>query len=171
MDHSPEHLNTQHSPPPPGPRHPLIRVTDGDCQQIFTILADRVFGIWTHWTGRTSMPCLNHGVDCLGCKSELPKRWKGYLHCWDHTTKQEGFVELTPVAAAAVIEQAGREDNLRSLRLQLRRTKGGAHGRLNVQVLPAIGNAANLPPEKTPVNTLQLLWGVSQKRGEYQGRR
>lgn len=161
-----DHLNRQDRPPAPGPRLPIVRVTDGDTMQVFTVLAREIFGLWTHWTGRTSMPCLNHGVRCHGCESEQPKRWKGYLHVWDHTRKEEGFVELTPAAAAILLDQAGPQVTLRNLRLQLRRTKGGRHGRLNVQVLPSIGNGENLPPEKLPTHTLSLLWGTSVKRGE-----
>lgn len=160
------HLNTEHRPPAPGPRYPITRVTVGDSARMFTILAETLFGLWTHWTGRTSMPCLNHGMDCSGCRSAQPKRWKGYLHSFDHEKKDECFLELTPAACQELIQQAGREKDLRGLRLHLRRTKGGKHGRLNVQVLPAIGDNSRLPPARSPILTLSSLWGPMLPKSE-----
>jgi hypothetical protein len=47
-------------------------------QTVFArMLDDQSFGMWTHWSGRSTVACKQHFDSCTWCKKE--KVWKGYL--------------------------------------------------------------------------------------------
>lgn len=154
-------LFRQDEPPRPGPSLPLMRLGAGATVR-FLLLNSRLFGLWTHWVNKKSIPCLEPQAKCEGCKTGACRRWKGYVHAVNMHNRQEGFLELTPVAAQQLLEQAGRGNSLRGLQVQVQRG-GGEKARLkiDVQFSRPLTSAEKLPEEKSPEITLNELWGRS----------
>lgn len=151
-------LNRQDRPPRGGPEMLVLRLKAG-VTKLFAILSPSLWGVWTHWAGSKSEPCFQDKKSCSGCKRGLPKRWKGYLHCWDYHDKREVFFELTPLAADAILEQCGEDAPLRGNRIQVVRGAGDK-ARLKVTVLSAVPRDQVLPEAKDPAKTLSKLWGM-----------
>jgi len=155
----------QDIPPKAGPQLPIVRHTRAG-QRMFRILSKSLYGIWTHWDGRRSIPCSGENKECYGHVNGMPRRWKGYLHCIDGESKEECFVEITPLAADQLLFQMPVGNSLRGLRLNLTRGPGGQKSRLKVDVLPAVSDNGNtLPEEKDPIMTLGRLWEMTKAFG------
>lgn len=153
-------FNFAPTPPKPGPELPLLRVLE-DSVQSFTILSTSVLGIWCHWNvqGKCGMPCTLPVEQCLGHTKGWPLRWKGFLHVGCHTSDRQGFLELTPRGAVQLKNQVADWNALRGWRVQLTRTKGGKKGRLLVVLMGFSPASEKLPDEKSPLITLEELWG------------
>lgn len=151
-------LNRQDQPPRGGPEMWILRLKAKQSRTL-AILSVSLWGTWTHWNGQCSEPCFVEKKACSGCKRGLPKRWKGYLHCWDYHEKREVFLELTPMAADAVLVQCGEGAPLRRNRIQMARGDGD-NTRLKVTILSAVPLDVLLPEPKDPKKTLEKLWGI-----------
>jgi hypothetical protein len=156
-------FSTQHTPPAPGPEIPIERVRAND-QRCYVVLSPALWGVWTHWAGDRSMPCWSERKDCDGCKRGLPRRWKGYLHCWNRQTGREAFAELTPLSAENLLAQVPDGAALRGLRLTLKRT-AAKNGRLLVLLDPGVQAIPRGIEAKDPCGVLCKLWGVTLRQG------
>lgn len=154
-------LSRQDEPPRPGPNLPLMRVGANGVVR-FLILSSRMFGLWTHWINKKSMPCVEPSSKCEGCKVGACRRWKGYLHAVNMHNRQEGFLELTPIAAQQLLQQAGIASVLRGLQVQVQRGGGDkARMKIDVQYSRPLLSSDPIPEEKSPEVTLNELWGRS----------
>jgi len=153
-------LRTEDRPPSNNKGLPLLRIKDPNVH-LFTILSNRVFGVWTHWNGHQSIPCWKTDEPCRGCQKGLPARWKGYLYVMDHRAGGEGFLELTPRCVESLENLVADIRQLRGERVQVRRTSRGNHGRLELEVLAKIGNLPATLAARSPLETLGKLWGLS----------
>jgi hypothetical protein len=150
-----EKFNRQNVPPRPGPKIEIRRLRAGQTSTV-VILSKSVWGVWTHWNGKVTEPCYEEKKKCPGCKKGLPKRWKGYLHCYDFNRRDECFVELTPISADAMACQVQAGDSLRGYRFRLQRANGDK-ARLSVTLLPSV-EIPDLPAEKDVQVVLCRLW-------------
>lgn len=160
-------LNRCDSPPRLSGRIWVTRVTDTTNHQ-FTILSEKVHGYLTHWTGETTIKCLNHDEECPSCKvGKFPQRWKGYLHVRDEAKDQEVFLEIPPNGFPEFKIRTDNGQSLRGKRFTCHRTKGGPKGKLVVQFLAVDwNNKATLPKAIDPEATLLQLWNHGARRGE-----
>jgi hypothetical protein len=142
--------------PHPHTRH-LQRVPKGKAL-VFTCLSREILGIWTHWTGQRTQPCLDCGQPCPWCQKEAPRRWKGYIYAQDCNSGQTAVVEVTPGAARQLGNQLHGMKDLRGLQVRLERTPGGGNGRLNAIVVGAYPHLELLPIEIDLRPTLNRLW-------------
>lgn len=155
-------LRTQHHPPQPGPRDEVRRIAGGH-EAHYVILSPSFWGVWTHWhDGRTS-PCTEPKDDCPGCRDNSPQRWKGYLYVWSTNEKKCLFLELTPLAAQLLQQQADPNQSLRGLSYQIGRGRG-SKARLRVQRQYGRAPEEQLPPHKDPSTVLQTLWSMPTRQ-------
>jgi len=146
-------------PPRPGPELFIQRLKAQE-EHAFTIYSEALFGINVHFVGNRSQPHYRNPDNCPGCKAKNVKRWKGFLHCWNHNLGQEVFLELTPASALSLHSQLGGVGPLRGNRISVKRTKKD-NGRLVISVLTAARDAGKLPPSKDPLESLVRLWGLA----------
>lgn len=157
-------VNRQNKAPRPGPELEILRIVDTRIRN-FTILAEGVQGIWTHWNGKASEPCYVPVESCDGCKKGTPRRWKGYLHVIDHELRKEGFLEITPTAADTLKHYLPKEVSLRTVRISLCRSSNSPKGRLRCTVNDALQTSEQLPKERDPMETLSKLWKMDKEDG------
>lgn len=153
-------LDLQPTPPRPGPELFFLRMKGNECHT-FTVYSPALFGINVHYVGQRSSPHYRNVKKCPGCIANNPKRWKGYLHCYDHNLSQEVFLELTPKSADSLLSQLGKKGTLRGNRIQVKRTASDK-GRLLISILTACSNPEQLPPGRDPLAGLCKLWGIDR---------
>jgi len=152
-------LNRDDNIPKAGPKWWIERV--GKAQEcLFTVFSKTVWGVWTHWCLYGSQPCYGCTAKCDGCKQRLPKRWKGYLHCYDHHNKRQCFLEITPIVAESIRDQIGEGQPWRGFRLKMKRGNG-PKARIKVEVLAALPSGPQLVDERCPEETLLKLWQMN----------
>lgn len=165
------HFERGATPPPPGPRDPILRVRANE-HRTFLILSSTWWAITTHWDGSyrpkgRSFPC-EAPAFCEYCSAEMSKRWKAYLHAIEEigTKGREGFLELTPLAIETLESELGLKPELRGKRLQLHRGNAD-NAKLTVRALAEHGKVApgrELMPEKSPEADLMRLWGFTKRK-------
>lgn len=156
-------FNREDRIPKAGPKMWIERVGAGG-ENLFTIFSLSIYGVWTHWGLYGSQPCLAERSKCSGCAGKLPKRWKGYLHCYDHHAKRQVFLELTPMSAESIVKQLGEDQPLRGYRVKIKRGNG-PKARLKVEVMIPLPGGPPLVEEKYPEETLRQLWGFTGEDG------
>lgn len=152
-------LNREDKPPKSGPKWWIERIKAGS-EGLFTVFSRSVYGVWTHWALHGSSPCFSRKDDCEGCKRQWPRRWKGYLHAYDHHNKRQCFLEITPLVAEGITQQLGEGQPLRGYRLKLKRG-AGPKARVKVEVLAPLGGGPALVDEQFPEETLRKLWSMN----------
>lgn len=152
-------LNRQDHPPEAGPTFFVKRLKASE-QATMTILSRSIWGTWVHWAGSHSEPCYSEKKQCPGCKRGLPKKWKGYLHAFEHEARRHIFFEITPYSANQILDQAGADNPLRGLRLVAVRGKGDK-ARVRCEVKAATQEPDALPAERDPLETLSKLWEMN----------
>lgn len=146
--------------PPQGPKPlKLVRVKRG-WKAVYTILSTSLFGVWTHWDGRTTIPCFKAKQRCQGCANAMPKRWKAYLHCYTTEADKDFLLELTPRACNMLLSEVPEGKMLRGLKIRVERSPGGRNGRLMASIVGTDPHVQRLPAAKDPYNTLAFLWGM-----------
>ncbi len=125
----------------------------------FTILSTAFWGVYTHWTGDCTSPCLKSKERCPGCKLQRGRKWLGYLHCLDEAG-EECLLELTKRAANMLLAGVVSGRLLRGLRIAVQRTEGGKHGRLNANCVGVSARQDSLPAPKDPCYTMLFIWGL-----------
>jgi hypothetical protein len=143
--------------PARGPELFIKRLKGGE-SRMYTVLGTQIRGIWVHWNPTSSQSEPHHHDNCPACKKEMPKRWKGFLHCWDDASHQEIFLELTPTSASAVMTAILGDNLLRGTVMTVSRGPK-ANSRLNVHVQVYRRDEKALPREKDPRLSILKLWG------------
>jgi hypothetical protein len=152
-------LSRQDAIPPAGPEIWIYRLKAGE-KATLIVYGSKVWGVWTHWNGKSSEPCFTPHDLCTGHKRELPAKWKGYLHGFLYEKQQEVFMEFTPTAAKVLKGEVDLGLPLRGSRITMQRTSA-QNGRLKVSALAPAPDILKITPEKEPWETLCKLWGIS----------
>lgn len=147
------------NPPDPTPHLHVTRLKAGGRFRGW-ILSAAIWGVWTHWTGRFSVPCQQNGTPCPRETHKLPQRWKGYLHVQDPDKEVSTLIELTPESAREVMAQASLTGNLRGCMIELQRGEKANNSRLIARLLIRHHNPDDLPAAVDPEPTLRHLWGM-----------
>jgi len=128
------------------------------------ILSRALIGLWTHWMGGCSLPCITPKDKCKGCVAKEPNRQKFLLHVYNYGTSQEEVLELPPGAATDFLDFYPLGATIRGQRLKITRGNG-KKARLTIEVLPPYdqGTLAPLPAEKDPIVPLCELWSMDTK--------
>lgn len=153
-------LRLSHTPPAPGPDMEIRRLKAG--QKItFTVYSSQFWGVWVHWNGSRTEPCFEDVKRCPGHLRQLPLRWKGYLHGFEHERSRDIFLEFTALAAQQLLSFFDSDALLRGKRFNIMRMQGDK-SRLRVQPLATVEHASSLPDGKSPLDVLSKLWVLPQ---------
>jgi hypothetical protein len=149
-------LRLSHTPPAPGPDVEIRRLKAGQ-KLTFTVYSESFWGCWVHWNGQTTEPCFEDVKKCAGHLRQLPLRWKGYLHGFEHERSKDIFLEFTALAAQQLLSFFEHAALLRGKRFSVSRMQGDK-SRLRVQPLATVEHANSLPDAKSPLSVLAKLW-------------
>lgn len=136
-----------------------VKRMEGAESKTFVIYSSSIRGIWTHWNASADRSEPHYEENCTPCKHEIPKRWKGYLHCFCPEEKRQLILELTPTAAESLKAQVDDPDQLRGTLMRVKRS-AASNGRLQITILERVQALNTLPKEKDPRRDVLLLWGL-----------
>jgi hypothetical protein len=145
--------------PKQGPEVFILRMP-ADRAITFTAWGDKIRGIEVHWVGDRSVPHFEPASECAECLKNMPKRWKGYLHCFAQELRQEVFLEFTPKTAEGFLLQVPNAAHLRGCRFQLKRGKS-RNARMAVSILDPVNVQDAIPKAKDPRRSILKLYGYS----------
>lgn len=151
-------------PPAPGPATQIVRVTTATPQK-FVLLSSAVFGTHIHFYAKRSHECTAEKGECVKCRMNWPKKWKGYIHAVSVIDSKRVFIELTPSACNLLLGQAPIDEPLRGLMISISKTPGGAKGRYLVDWSGVRRDPVQLPPEEDPLPILRYLWNCKNPGG------
>jgi hypothetical protein len=144
--------------PPNLPRvTPIKKIGDTDSIKVI-VLATKLFGVWTHWNGDNTVPCLAHSHPDECPYHQMPKRWKGFLHCWNDYLNTTFFVEVTDLAAQKLTAELPEGRPLRGAKFVLGRERQTRKAPISVSYQGHYEGPKQLPREETPEVTLAALW-------------
>jgi hypothetical protein len=150
------------APPPKtvGLEYEVTRIISSTPRQ-FVVLADKAFGAWFHWKGR-SVRCAKP-EPCERCLASEAK-WRCYVHAIEllGALTKSVIIELT-LPAIALVEIQLSNQPLRGTQVKLSKTKGGKHGRFVVEVLPKRISTATLPVAHDVATTMNKLWEINER--------
>lgn len=148
------------SPGPDPDRRPYYPIysptTDRDVAVV--VLSQDVTGVYVHYYNHRTRPCLASRDLCEGCDLRYPRRWKGYLACWD---KSRGRLCLAQLTQEAFLRTAGLHalrGKLRGCVLRLTRAGASRNSRVNAQVKPVTWEEGLLPPAFDVKAALERIW-------------
>jgi len=129
------------TPPRPGPKMEFLTARNTQPQS-FICISRRIWAHHVHWIGERTAACkLAVGLDgqvttkCEHCSAQRPVRWRGYLHMVPYGGQTDLFLCLTPGAGWELLQELGKEYDLRGLRMEVFRTGKAATSLLKVRVL------------------------------------
>lgn len=102
-------------------------------------LSDRVFGVQTHYHGRTK-PCGHPNYDCRYCNEGREKRWRGYAAVLDMKTRSIALLELTGSAATKLDEATQKFNTLRGVYANIDREKPRPNAKVLVRDVTVAGD-------------------------------
>jgi hypothetical protein len=150
------------------PKHPgieleVIRITSTE-NRLFYLLGDMPWGADFHWRSNRSLPCAGEET-CKYCLECVAKKWRAYVHALEQagTNSRPVIIELTHTAIVMLdVLLVGQPH--RGAVVQMRKTKGGKHGRFLIDVLPRRVDPVTLPVAVDPETRLRKLWELNEKR-------
>lgn len=126
------------------------------------ILGSPLVGCWTHWFNNASRPCMQppnqREVTCPGCLSQMPRRWKGYIGCWDERSGRRVIAEISANAARSCPDLIDKLRNLRGITIELQRMAKKENAAVDAKLL-AFRRNGGLPDPFDVVSHLYRLWG------------
>jgi hypothetical protein len=149
-------LNRQDYPPSAGPEIWIKRLKANETFHA-RIISPQFWGLWIHWYGRHTEPCLKDRQECPGCKAEAIRKWKGYLHVISVATARQWFYEATPFVAKQITGQIAVNASLCGMRVEVVRGKGDK-ARCYAILKEPFPHMPPLPAVREPRETLEILW-------------
>lgn len=151
-------------PPPPKSTIWVTRIRGNATMRV--IACGKIWGFYTHWDGRKSIPCTGEDKDCHGHCTGMPLRWKGYIYAYQLEKQQYCFIELTPLMAEQINFQLDPDmPSPRGYWIEFRRG-GGDKARCKVTVQSLFHSVEQLLPDKDPICTLRDLMGIPAKNAK-----
>jgi len=141
-----------------GPQYKLVRVRAGRGVE-GTILSPNCTGLWTHYDGRRSVPCLGEDA-CEFCKQCRSSRWVGYLLIQD-ANRYVFMVEITEGFWDRFMSAANTPENVRGFHVRIFRATGTNRSKLLVEIKgyddgPHLSESRDLKPN------LIRIWGLNR---------
>lgn len=148
-------------PPKQKTKVPIVRPKAAQTLRFF-LLDQEVTGVWTHWIGGRTQPCLGEVCECVNWPASKMQRWKGYCMA----VQKEGFplclVEITPEAYRDCSELQDTTRSLRGSLLTLRRLGTKPNGK----VVATVQYSAINVEKPSPISCKEALWEVWFSEGE-----
>jgi hypothetical protein len=153
-----DHIDWSPAPPPPVAAR-IITVSDGTSH--YVVLGSWA-GIWVHWLGRRSLPCL--GERCPRSRHLRPMRWTGYLPAAasNLTLTERGHVRTWSACVLPVGPDQARdlEEHVRHCPFVLEIKKRPGERGWRVAGVSRTIPSGELPAAPDVRNTLYRVWGV-----------
>jgi hypothetical protein len=123
------------------------------------IVSHRMYGVWTHYLERRTVPCTGHQGLCQECEDKVPRRWKGYVGIWLPGACRYAIAEITADAARHCPDIKAKGCNLRGCLIRVFRI--GAHKNAPCRVELAPPPKASIVPREFDVQmSLYRIWGM-----------
>lgn len=125
----------------------------------FRVYSPNIWGIWTHYKGRT-VPCFKNHDFCQGGHDETNLRWYGYLFGWHETENRPAFLQVTTGAARQLLTQVAPGVSLQGVYMEVWR-KGSKRGPMYTKInqwMPYRGDKK--PEDADPHDSLFRMWKV-----------
>jgi len=151
----------QSAPPPAAPFVPVRRAKPGK-PVVGYITGDRMEGVWTHWTGRRSVPCCGAINGCVWCEKGSKPKWYGYLACIDPRTGMHFLAELTPEAVRSC-PQLVPQNGIAGKLLKVYRRGDYENSSLFAQLEKPPATVSKLPAPCNVRDELMRLWGAPMR--------
>lgn len=150
-------------PDRPGIEVEVVRITGVESRH-FYLVGEMPWGAYFHWTG-VSVGC-RKPEQCGYCDRAVPRKWRAYLHALEQIglSHREVILELTHTATVMLDVQLCGQPH-RGTIVNIKKTKGGKHGRFVIEVIARRADKATLPDERDPSVTLEKLWKMNERRG------
>jgi hypothetical protein len=140
----------------------VVRITSTE-NRLFYLLSEAPWNCNFHWVG-VSVQHQQEG-ECKYCTRVAPLKFRSYIHALEQcgTLQKSVMVELTHAALVLIDVQLCGQAHRGSI-VNLRKSKGGAHGRFVIEMKERRIDPKTLPDEKDPQPVLEKLWALNEKR-------
>lgn len=130
------------------------------------VLSPKVWAHHSHWLGNVSVPCDSEKGVCSWCELTKPKRFCGYLLCWDYSGVGKLFyLCITPHAAWDVMNSEQYESGLRGRCILYRRASKSATSKLILRFDSYLERKPDeLPQDVNPKPYLDQLYVKNRKK-------
>jgi len=144
--------------PRAGPELYVKRLKAGEALQVI-LIGTKIRGLWVHWNSSNNISEPHFNLDCPGCEHKMPKRWKGFIHCFDRNNGSPLFFELTPRSAGQLERECSGLGGYRGKVVTF--TRGAkANSRVGVAVQAFNVDPKTLPIEQDARRSIMKLWGI-----------
>jgi hypothetical protein len=149
-----------HRPPKIVGRQVTVLKVEHSIVQRYWVLGDKVWGRNVHWMGKVSGFCTME-TSCPRCKKQIPKKWMSWLHvCLPGNQREEGFLELTELAASNFWSQVLEKQTIRGLVILVQRERRTNRSPIKIEVIAQAEIPEGFPRPADPTPTLMRLWRV-----------
>jgi hypothetical protein len=136
-----------------------VETVEAKSKMRFRVWSPSIWGLWTHYSGRTK-PCFENHDFCEGGHDESTMRWYGYLFGWHEQRRGKAFVQLTLGAARMFYQQIAEGVSLRGMVVDVSRGES-KKGPMVVQVVRYISTDADVMGQDCdPLHSLYRMWKV-----------
>lgn len=145
---------------PPLPRKPvpaLVRL-EGTDDFDGVILSDKVEWLGCHWDGRRSLPHFLDVEKCEGCKTELPKHFKGFLHVIFSHMPKPAFLELSHLAGQNFAFKHRDTETARGCKFRARRERKHKKSPVLITHTGDSFQVSQLPRAGSAIRTMCRIW-------------
>lgn len=123
------------------------------------ILSEGLTGVFIHWLGSRSGPCLAQGdAKCPFCVIDVPRRWEGYLAGFSERTGKKYLIHVSKEAARSCSFLSDGKANLRGSRVIIERTGRAANSPCRARIEPITSLKGMIPAAFDVRAQLMCLW-------------
>ena len=140
-----------------------IEKLKGNDSQQFVVYSGNLFGFWTHWTDKGTVPCWEDHSLCEGGHKEQTLRQNFLLQAFSTKKGKQVFIYLTPAAAEGLLAQLEHEELLRGLVVRVTRTNKD-NGRLTCEILRDMAKRRIVAHEIDPFDSIMNFLKVSDEK-------
>lgn len=139
---------------------PIKKVGD---KERFTVLvcSSEVFGIYTHWNEKRTVPCGGTRKLCKLCLKEVARRWAGFVHVCNPDGSGAALLEMTALAAERLLACAEEGLGIRGLIVHVYRERGTKKSPIAVARVGRAPAEQVIPRPIDPEPTLCKLWNLA----------
>lgn len=123
------------------------------------ILSESLVGVFIHWLGRRTGPCLAKGdARCPFCAIDVPRRWEGYLAGYSERTGKKYLIHVSKEAARSCPFISDGKCNLRGSRVIIERCGRAANAPCRARIEPVTSLKGMIPASFDVQAQLLQLW-------------
>lgn len=140
----------------------IEKLKGNDCQK-FVVYSSGLYGFWTHWTDKGTVPCWEDHSLCEGGHKEQTLRQNFLLQGFSEKKGKQVFVYLTPAAAEGLLAQLTEKETLRGMVIRVTRTSAN-NGRLVCEILRDCATRRIVAKELDPFDSIMNFLKVSDEK-------